>query len=652
MNQAQSFWTAFEVLVWARLFPAISVAHVNRKQRTVAVRPRLARGRRLSSSFSGKNVASVKTDVESKQRWALALLLAACTFAVYFPVLSHPFVNYDDSDYVTANPHVQQGLTWATLVWAASSTEHSNWHPVTWLSHALDCELFGLAPAGHHFSSLLLHAINAALSFLFLASVTAKTWRCLFVAALFALHPINVESVAWVAERKTVLSMFLLLLTLTAYAWYARQPKTGRYACVVACFSVGLAAKPMIVTLPFLLLLLDYWPWQRVKGMDAVPRALGAPQRTWARLALEKLPLFMLSAASCVATVIAQRASLLSPEILPLSLRLTNAIHSYVIYLCKALWPHPLAVYYPRGNFTLASWETLLSLSLLIGLSAAVWRLGSRGYLLTGWFWFLGTLVPMIGLVQAGNQAMADRYAYLPLIGIFIAITWEIAEFVTRRHIDPKLCTIAGVIVLVVFSWATSRQLRVWNSSVDLWSHALAVTRDNYVAHDNLAYELLSLGRPAEALHHFQEAASLSSADPLSHWALAASLEDQGRFREAAHDYEVVIRYPANPRQLASACLSTAVISSELGDYLKASEYARTAVQTDPQTVAAIVLDAERSAVQTPSADNYLRMGLLLELAGQIPKATEAYQQAIELDPNSAMGRRLLDHIQATRPGA
>lgn len=623
---------------------------VNR--RSAAARPQLAKGRQISSSLSGAKVARAGVDGATKQRLALALLLAACAFAVYFPVLSHPFVNYDDPDYVTANSHVQQGLTWATLEWAASSLEHSNWHPVTWLSHALDCKFFGLAPAGHHFSSLLLHAINAVLLFLFLASVTGKNARSLFVAALFALHPVNVESVAWIAERKTVLSMFFLLLTLAAYAWYARQPKPGRYACVVALYALGLAAKPMIVTLPFLLLLLDYWPLQRIKGIEAAPRALPTPQRPWAQLVLEKLPLLALSAASGVVTVIAQRGSILSSEILPFGLRLANAIHSYVTYLGKAFWPNPLAVNYPRGNFTLASWETLLSLSLLLGLSAAAWKLRSRGYLLTGWFWFLGTLVPMIGLVQVGNQAMADRYAYLPLVGIFIAITWAIGELVAKRHIDSKFSMLAGVIVLVAFSWVTSRQLRAWRSSVDLWSHTLAVTKDNYVANDNLAYELLSLGRPAEALRHFQEAARLAPADPLSHWALAASLEDQGRLQEAAQDYEVVIRYPANQRQLASAYLSTAVISSELGDYPKASGYARTAVQTDPQTVAAIVIDAERSASQNPSAGTYLRMGLLLEQVGQIPTAIAAYQQAIKLDPNSTMARRLLDHLQATQPGA
>lgn len=420
-------------------------------RRSGAARPQLAKGRQISSSVSAATIAGAKVDSATKQKWALALLLAACTFAVYFPVLSHPFVNYDDPDYVTANPHVQQGLTRATLEWAASSVEHSNWHPVTWLSHALDCELFGLAPAGHHFSSLLLHAINAALLFLFLASVTAKTGRSLFVAALFALHPINVESVAWIAERKTVLSMFFLLLTLAAYAWYVSRPTAGRYISVVVPYALGLAAKPMIVTLPFLLMLLDYWPLQRIKGMDATSRAFPAPQRPWARLVLEKLPLLALSTASGVVTVIAQRGSILSSEILPFGLRLANAIHSYVTYLGKAFWPDPLAVYYPRGNFTLAGWETLLSLSLLIGLSAAAWKMRSRGYLLTGWLWFLGALVPMIGLVQVGNQAMADRYAYLPLIGIFIAITWAIGEFVAKRNIDSKFSMLAGAIVLVAF---------------------------------------------------------------------------------------------------------------------------------------------------------------------------------------------------------
>jgi protein O-mannosyl-transferase len=611
-------------------------------QRSSGAKLRPAENRRSSSPSSEIRAGSI-----AKQTWALALLLAAATFAVYSPVLSHPFVNYDDPDYVTQNPRVQRGVKLETLAWAAVSTEHSNWHPVTWLSHALDCELFGLNPAGHHVSNLLLHAVNAALLFLFLVWVTGKAGSSLFVAALFALHPLNVESVAWIAERKTLLSMFFLLLTLFAYVWYARRPRIVPYVCVLVLFAIGLAAKPMIVTLPFVMLLLDYWPLQRIQAWTPAPDILPMPQRSWPQLVLEKLPMLLLSAGSSVITVIAQRGSILSSEILPFGARLSNAVLSYGMYLTKAFWPNPLAVYYTRSSSGSATWETTVSLTLLVGLTAIVWKFRSRGYLLTGWLWFLGTMVPMIGLVQVGNQAMADRYAYLPLIGIFIAISWELGEFVSRR-MDPKLSTGAGVIVVVAMSCVTILQLRVWRSSLDLWTHALEVTQDNYVANDNLAYELLSQGRPQEALRYFQTAAGLAPADPLSHWALAASLEDQGRLQEALQNYEVVIRNPENQRQLVSACLSSAVISSELGDYQRASEYSREALQADRQTVAAIVLDAQHAAAQAASADAYLRLGLLLEQLQQIPGARQAYEQVLKLEPNSPLARRLLEHLQTT----
>jgi len=592
-------------------------------------------------------------------RSALAALLILCTFVVYSPVLSYPFVNYDDGDYVTRNLHVQQGLTKATFAWAITSTEYSNWHPVTWFSHALDWELFGGNARGHHFTSILLHALNAVLLFLLLAWVTGKTGRSLFVGALFALHPLNVESVAWVAERKTVLSMFFFLLTLAAYAWYARQPKFWRYVCVFALFALGLAAKPMIVTLPFLLMLLVYWPLQRIASWTPQPEVLIVPQRPWRWLAWEKLPLLVLSAASCVLTVLAQRGSIPASDVLPIGLRLANAIHSYVMYLSKTFWPHPLGVYYPLDPSTVTTLETVLSFLLVGGLSIGAWRLRARGHLFMGWFWFLGALIPMIGVVQVGNQAMADRYAYLPLIGIFIALAWESEDLVVRRGVDLKWSVAAGCIVLVSLSLVTLQQIKVWSSSSALWTHTLEITKHNivaerslYLAEDNLAYELLSLGRQDEALEHFQNAARLSPADPLSHWALAAHLDDQGRLAEAMQNYEVVASNSKNPRQLTAAYLSLAVIASELGQYAKASEYSQKALQTDPQTVDALVLDAERTAATNTSASAYLRLGLLLEQARQTSKARQAYEQAIKLDPGSPLGHQLLNHLQAARPGS
>lgn len=591
-----------------------------------------------------------------KKRWVLAVLLAVGTLAVYSPVLSYPFTNYDDNEYVTQNSHIQQGISCSTIAWAFRSTQFSNWHPVTWLSHALDWQLFGKDAGGHHFTGIFFHALNAGLLFLLLSSATGKKWRSLFVAALFAVHPLNVESVAWVAERKTVLSMFFMLLTIAAYAWYARQPEFRRYVCIFVLFALGLAAKPMIVTLPFLLMLLDYWPLGRMAWWSPKHERFVVPQKPWRSLAVEKIPLLILSGASCVITVMAQRGSIPSAEQLSFGARLSNAVHSYLMYLGKTFWPNPLVVYYPLDPGSLATWMTVLSFLLLAAVSVAVWKWRAHGYLLTGWFWFLGTLVPMIGLVQVGNQAMADRYAYLPLIGFFLGATWGVADMAAAKRVNPKAGIFAGGIVLLCLTLVTLQQMRFWNGSQPLWTHTLDVTKHNlvaernlYIAEDNLAYELLSQGRAGEALEHFQTAARLAPADPLSHWALASSLEDQGHLSEALQNYEIVTRNPENSRQLAAAYLSMGVISTELGDYKGAREYSQKALQTDSQTVQAMVADAERSASEHSSADTELRAGLRLEQAGELAKARDAYQQVIRFAPHSALAHRLLEHLDGGR---
>jgi len=580
----------------------------------------------------------------SKLQAALAALLVVCTLAVYFPVTSYPFVNFDDGNYVAQNPHIQQGLTLSTVLWAVSSMAYDNWHPVTWLSHALDWQLYGAHAGGHHTTNLVLHLLNVVLLLFVLMWMTGQAGKSFFVAALFAVHPINVESVAWVAERKNLLSMFFFLLTLAAYVWYVRQPKWWRYGCGVALFAIGLAAKPMIVTLPFVLMLLDYWPLRRVKGSTRQSKQPPLRQKSWRWLALEKVPLLILSVASCVVTLIAQRGAIASSRVLPFQLRLWNAICAYGLYLAKAVRPASLAVYYPRAG--LNPWTIAFVSLVLIGLSAVAWRERSSGYATTGWLWFLGTPVPMIGLVQVGDQAMADRYAYLPLIGIFIVVAWGSSDFARSRKIDRRYCIVAGGVVIFALAWLTSLQVGVWRSSVDLWKQAIAVTKDNYVADDNLAYELLAQGHPQEALHYFQEAARLAPQDPLSHWALAANLEDQGRLTEAAQQYEVVVRNPENRRQLTAACLNAAVIASELGDYSKASEYSQQALQTDAAIVRTIILNAERDVAQSPSPGGYLRLGLLLEQAGETEKAQHAYEQVVRLDPNSLIARQLLSHVQ------
>jgi tetratricopeptide (TPR) repeat protein len=454
----------------------------------------------------------------------LCLLLAAVTIALYGPVLEHSFIVLDDSDYVTANPHIHQGLGWSTVKWAFTSTAAANWHPLTWLSHALDYQIFALNPAGHHLDSVLIHAANAVLLFLLLGWITRRVGPSLLVAALFALHPINVESVAWVAERKNVLSMFFFLAAIGAYVCYVRKPDWRRYLLVAALFALGLMAKPMVITLPFVLLLLDYWPLGRTAGSP--PPAVPVPQSTVPGLLLEKIPLLALSAASALITLRVQRAGYAVRTLIqfPLAVRIENAIVAYGLYLWKTLWPTRLALY-PHPAMALPAWQWMLSALALTGITVLVVIFRSKRYLPVGWFWFLGTLVPVIGLVQVGEGAMADRYAYLPLIGIFVMVAFGLADLAEARAVPLPWRVIPTLCVLLALSLVTHRQMSYWDSDYDLWSHTLAVA-ENPFAHDAMGSALLDSGlaitsddqdldtaqkRMEAARRHFERALELRS---------------------------------------------------------------------------------------------------------------------------------------------
>jgi hypothetical protein len=377
--------------------------------------------------------ASSSSQAQKHPTWLIALLaslLVAGTVVLYSPVRRHAFITYDDYDYVLNNSHVNEGLNRQSVLWALISTQQANWHPVTWLSHALDCQLFGLNAGGHHLTSLAIHALNVLLLFILVRQATGAVGCSFVVAAFFAWHPFNVESVAWVSERKNLLSTFFLLLTLGAYGWYVRKPQLKRFLLVIAFFLLALASKPMAVSLPFVLLLLDYWPLQRIAGWTARAEE-SAPQRPFARLLLEKWPLFALSAASCAVTLWVQKAggAVDSLQVVPWGARLSNAVYSYVIYISKTFWPSGFAVLYPLHQRMPFS-KPGIAMLLLCAVSAAVWKQRvTQPYLPVGWLWFLGTLIPVIGVVQVGQQAMADRYAYVPLIGIFIIVAWGIGEF-------------------------------------------------------------------------------------------------------------------------------------------------------------------------------------------------------------------------------
>ena len=424
----------------------------------------------------------------------LCFLLAAVTVALYSPVIGHSFVVFDDRDYVTANPYIHRGLSWSTVKWAFTSTAAANWHPLTWLSHALDYQLFALNPAGHHLDSVLIHALNAVLLFLLLAWVTKRVGPSLLVAALFALHPINVESVAWVAERKNVLSTLFFFLAIGAYAWYAQKPNWRRYLLVAALFAAGLMAKPMVITLPFVLLLLDYWPLDRTPQNEThrtVPSAsaYSAPRRPYSLLLAEKIPLLLLSAASAWITLKAQRGAVRNLEEFPFAIRVENAIVAYGMYLWKMVWPLRLA-FYSHSVISLPAWQWILSALVLAGITVLVVIFRRHRYLPVGWFWFLGTLVPVIGLVQVGEASMADRYAYISLIGVFVMIAWGLDDLAATMKISKVWRVIPALCVLTALGFATSRQLSYWNSEYDVWSHTVAVTDDPF-AHNAVGAALM-----------------------------------------------------------------------------------------------------------------------------------------------------------------
>src|SRR5579863_8994220 len=581
------------------------------------------------------------------------LCLALATLAVYSRSARNPFLHVDDQNYVTENPHVQAGLTWQTFTWAFGATAAQNWHPLTWLSHALDCQLYGLNPVGHHSTNIVLHAFNAVLLFLLLSRGTGAMGRSLLVAALFALHPLNVESVAWIAERKNVLSTLFFLLTLGAYGWYALKPGIERYLAVVGLFALALASKPMVVTLPFVLLLVDFWPLQRMRSWQTPSATFPAQQTSLGQLVLEKIPLLLMSAASSVITVMAQGGAIAAPKNLPLSLRLPNALYANVMYLVKTLWPTHLAAYYPYAGTRLALWQSGLCALALLAITALVWRKRSHYYLLVGWLWYLGTLVPVNGLfLQVGDQSMADRYAYLPLIGIFCMLVWGAGELAERQKLGLRECAIAGcavVLVLAIFTW---RQIGFWDSSFDLWTHALNVTTNNYMAEDYVGTSLLmdnynSTGQrySDEALVHFQNAVRIEPRDAISHLNLGAGLHEHRRFQEAIQQYQAALSLTPDEHLIVKCLIDIGAAYQQLGDYAKAEEYDKKVLALEPRNKVVLMnlgkvamgeraqqMAADAAAHPTPLA--FFQLGQLQQYLGSIADARASYQRALQMKPD------------------
>lgn len=580
-----------------------------------------------------------------KRNPVVCLLLAVITLALYNPVNRHSFVNYDDDRYVTENPHIRQGLTGETIAWALTSTEQANWHPVTWMSHALDVSLFRLNPAGHHFTSVLIHIVDATLLFLLLMWATSRIGPSLFVAALFALHPINVESVAWIAERKNVLCTLFFFLTLWAYGWYARKPDWKRYLAVAVLFAAGLASKPMVITLPFVLLLLDYWPLARVQGGEDGNKA------TWFQLAIEKIPLFLMSGGSALITMHAQQSggAVRSITQFSLGIRVSNAIYAYAMYLWNMLWPTRLAPLYPHPGDTLPAWRVLIATVALLGISAIVWKFRSRRYLPVGWLFFLGTLVPVIGLVQVGDAAMADRYAYIPLIGIFVMIAFGVADLARVKSWGILPGIPAGV-ALVALSFATYRQIGYWQTSEQLWSHTLSVTTNNFIAEDNLGGALILEGKEEEAHAHFDSASRINPKDPMSHSNLGTYYLTHNQMREAVREYEVAVGMTSDPGLLAQTYANLGAAYRALNEDEPAQTNYNHSLRLNPNQYNAwlglgllaqgqgklteAVTDLSRSIELQPTVQGYMSLGRALTQSGRNVEALSVYDQALKISPD------------------
>ena len=516
------------------------------------------------------------------------------------------FVLLDDVPYILGNPPVRAGITWETLKWSFTNIHAGYWHPLTWLSHALDCQLFGLNPSGHHVVSLLFHVANALLLFLLLEEATTLLWPSFLSAALFALHPVNVESIAWAAERKNVLSMFFFLLALWAYGRYARKDGVGRYSLVAGLFALGLMAKPQIITLPCALLLWDYWPLKRMFA-GAEPHDSDPTPRSFGFLLAEKIPLFLLAAAGSIITVKAQKTAdaVRALSDYSFSVRLENAIVSYARYLRILLWPEHLTPLYPHPGNSLTHWQVGSSTFLLVAITVLVLRFREKRYLAVGWFWFLGVLVPMIGIVQVGEQAMADRFAYIPMIGIIVAVVWRVWEFAGVKKIPTNWILAPAAIVLVILGALSWRQAGYWKDGVTLFRYTLSITNRNYMAHQALAMALDQENRIDEAIPEFNAAEALHDFPLTQVLNLGIYEQRNGHVDDAMKLYEKVANNSPDPQLRAGAMDQIGSAQIKLKNYDAAKQAYDRSLQIRPNDPAALLgsgLLAERSGESSVAA--------------------------------------------------
>jgi Flp pilus assembly protein TadD len=547
----------------------------------------------------------------------ICLLLGAATFIAFEQVRRNEFLDYDDNVYITKNQHVQNGLNPKSIEWAFTTTQTANWHPLTWLSHIIDCQLFGLDPKWHHLVNLLFHTANTLLLFWVLKDMTGAVWQSAFVAALFALHPLHVESVAWAAERKDVLSTMFWFLTMAAYLRYARRHNVTWYMVTLLTFALGLMAKPMLVTLPFVLLLLDYWPLDRLTRHTI----------------FEKLPFFAFSVISSIVAFFAQQSfgATVGIDLLPLRTRLANAVVSYLMYISKMIWPSKLAVLYLYQDKNLPVWSALGATLVLATVSILAIRLApKRRYLAVGWFWYLGTLVPVIGLVQVGSQSMADRYTYVPLVGLFIIVAWGLQDLLAGwRHRSFVIAVLAPT-TLFILSICTYLQVRHWRNTITIFTHTIRTTGENIYAHYNLGIALASQGRVNEAIYHYREAIRIRPDHFEAYSNLGNLLSEQGKPDEAVSNYRKALEIRPDD---ATVRYNLGTLLAEQGKFNEAIDNFRQTLKSRPD-----------------DAEAYNNLGNTLLATGRLDEAITYYRQALHFKPDWPLPLNNIARILITQP--
>jgi len=542
------------------------------------------------------------------------------TLSVYLPVKDFTFVAYDDDIYVSNNPRVQSGLKLENVLWSLTAFEASNWHPLTWISHMIDVQFFGMNAGGHHLTSVGFHILNAVLLLVWLNAMTGEFWKSSFVAALFSLHPLHVESVAWIAERKDVLSTFFFILSLLSYTHYCQKKSLQQYLLSLFFFICALMAKPMVVTLPFVFLILDYWPLKRIPE-DMLSKKIPVHEK-WVlvHLLIEKIPFIMLSFLSCWITLAAQHTTVASVEAFPLIPRIANSIISYAEYLAKMIYPFPLAVLYPYPRI-IYLWKVIASLFVVLSISfLAIRKLRRRPWLAVGWFWYLGTMMPVIGLVQVGLQGYADRYTYIPFIGLFLMIAWQAPELVQSWKHNKITLTVGAGGILSILWVLSSFQVQHWKNSVTLFDHALKSTSENYIAHNNLGFSLAEKGNYNEAIVHYHEAIRIAPSCGYPYFNLGFILYKQGNYQEAILHYQNAIAYNHN---------------SVRSYYMLGNLYFEL-----KQIDNAIIYYAKAIKIRPDYVEALNNLGISLALIGKSDESLALFKEAIRINPDFADARK------------